>query len=85
MTQCRNMLSSSRDTHAHTQTHVHQGHASEQYTIYKLNYLYYYFQNEINAYFPSNQDDLILYTPNNSLTFKIMENVRYKMDIIEES
>lgn len=61
---------------------MQQGHAINN----MINSIFIRFlQDDIAAYFPANQDDLILYTPNNSLTFKIMENVRYKMGIIEES
>lgn len=45
----------------------------------------FFFQDEIGAFFPGEEDDYILYTPNNSITFKIMEIMRYKMGIIEES
>lgn len=44
-----------------------------------------YLQDDINRYFPSNHEDLILYTPNNTNTFRIMENVRYRLEILDES
>lgn len=42
-------------------------------------------QGELDQHFPMGHGNFLLYTPNNSLTYKIMESLRYKMDIIEES
>lgn len=42
-------------------------------------------QRDIDEYFPANYEDLILYAPNTTTTYNIMENVRRRLNILEES
>ncbi|XP_055305939.1 phospholipid-transporting ATPase ABCA1 isoform X3 [Sitodiplosis mosellana] len=41
-------------------------------------------RDDIYRYFPANNEDLILYAPNTSWTFRLMENARYRLNIVEE-
>lgn len=44
-----------------------------------------FFQDAINGFFPTDNEEFILYAPNTSYTYRIMENIRYRLEILEES
>lgn len=50
------------------------------YALYEFS-----FQDAINGFFPTDNEEFILYAPNTSYTYRIMENIRYRLEILEES
>lgn len=45
----------------------------------------FYFQSDMISFFPSGQEDSLLYTPNSTFNDKLIECLRHKLEIIEES
>lgn len=45
----------------------------------------FYLQRDMLSFFPSGQDDSLLYSSNSTFNDKIIECLRYKLEIIEES
>ncbi len=43
------------------------------------------FQSDVLSYFPSGQEDSLMYTPNSTFNDKLIECLRHKLQIIEES